>query len=370
MRGHIERHLARRASPGSMRPSTQDWRRVVGAAHFDHVVDFSGYSPAWTFLLGHAPARHPVGVAAQRPARRPDARGAGPAAARGEPACRLHELRPLRPPRVGVARRCVTSTPGRSPQWAPAEKFAAARNTIDVQRIVSGASEDAPEGTFDALRPATDGAELRSSSSRWAGSHPRRTTMRLLEAFQKSRTARTPRSASSSWGTGRCARTSRRSSSGSGSAVSCSSPGSSATRGRSWPRASASCSSSDYEGQPMVILEARTLGLPVVSTSFDSVGSALAPGEGLVVERTVDALAEGMVAAVEGRVPCVDFDVRGLQRARRRRSSSAPSAPRRSGSAVTAARDQPMVSGPIPRRRPGPPPCRRRAGRRSSGTLS
>jgi glycosyltransferase involved in cell wall biosynthesis len=66
--------------------------------------------------------------------------------------------------------------------------------------------------------------------------------------------------------------------------------------------------SSDYEGQPMVILEARTLGLPVVSTSFDSVGSALGPGEGLVVERTVDALAEGMVAAVERRVPLVAFD--------------------------------------------------------------
>jgi hypothetical protein len=61
----------------------------------------------------------------------------------------------------------------------------------------------------------------------------------------------------------------------------------------------------------MVILEARTLGLPVVSTSFDSVGSALAPGEGLVVERTVDALADGMVAAAEGRVPCVDFDAEG-----------------------------------------------------------
>jgi glycosyltransferase involved in cell wall biosynthesis len=66
--------------------------------------------------------------------------------------------------------------------------------------------------------------------------------------------------------------------------------------------------SSDYEGQPMVILEARTLGLPVVSTAFGSVRSALAPGEGVVVERTVEALADGMVRAVEGEVAARPID--------------------------------------------------------------
>ena len=34
----------------------QEWRRTVGQARFDYVVDFSGYAPFWTFLLSSAPA--------------------------------------------------------------------------------------------------------------------------------------------------------------------------------------------------------------------------------------------------------------------------------------------------------------------------
>ncbi|WP_277454049.1 glycosyltransferase [Janibacter sp. DB-40] len=66
--------------------------------------------------------------------------------------------------------------------------------------------------------------------------------------------------------------------------------------------------SSDYEGQPMVILEARVLGLPVVATKFDSVSGALPEGVGLVVERDEAALAEGMRAALLGEVPNPTFD--------------------------------------------------------------
>jgi glycosyltransferase involved in cell wall biosynthesis len=66
--------------------------------------------------------------------------------------------------------------------------------------------------------------------------------------------------------------------------------------------------SSDYEGQPMVILEARVLGLPVVATAFSSVASALEPGAGLVVDRKVSALADGMRAALAGEVPNPAFD--------------------------------------------------------------
>ena len=66
--------------------------------------------------------------------------------------------------------------------------------------------------------------------------------------------------------------------------------------------------SSDYEGQPMVILEARVLDRPVVSTNFDSVGGSLTDGVGLVVERDVEALAEGMRAALRDEVPNPPFD--------------------------------------------------------------
>jgi glycosyltransferase involved in cell wall biosynthesis len=66
--------------------------------------------------------------------------------------------------------------------------------------------------------------------------------------------------------------------------------------------------SSDYEGQPMVILEALVLGLPVVSTAFGSVRGALPEGTGLVVERSTEALADGLRTALRGDVPNPPFD--------------------------------------------------------------
>jgi glycosyltransferase involved in cell wall biosynthesis len=67
--------------------------------------------------------------------------------------------------------------------------------------------------------------------------------------------------------------------------------------------------SSDYEGQPMVILEAKILGLPIVTTAFGSVASAVPPGTGLVVERSVKALARGMQDFLDGKVPASEFDL-------------------------------------------------------------
>ncbi|MGO3885575.1 MAG: glycosyltransferase, partial [Mycetocola sp.] len=67
--------------------------------------------------------------------------------------------------------------------------------------------------------------------------------------------------------------------------------------------------SSDWEGQPMVLLEAATVGLPIVSVAFGSVSSAL-PGDELhIVERTVPALADGLRAAHDGRVAVSRLDV-------------------------------------------------------------
>ena len=65
--------------------------------------------------------------------------------------------------------------------------------------------------------------------------------------------------------------------------------------------AAASCFvlSSNYEGQPMVLLEAQIIGIPIVTVDFASVTGALPPGAGLVVEQDDDALAAGM--ALDGR---------------------------------------------------------------------
>jgi CDP-glycerol glycerophosphotransferase len=67
--------------------------------------------------------------------------------------------------------------------------------------------------------------------------------------------------------------------------------------------------SSNYEGQPMVLLEAAIIGLPIVSVDFDSVHDAL-PGDGIhVVEQNDEALAGGMRSFLRGEVAPTFLDV-------------------------------------------------------------
>jgi CDP-glycerol glycerophosphotransferase len=72
--------------------------------------------------------------------------------------------------------------------------------------------------------------------------------------------------------------------------------------------------SSDYEGQPMVVLEALVLGLPVISTSFASVADAFPEGCGLVVDSSVPALAAGMKSFLRGEVEVQPFDYEAYNR--------------------------------------------------------
>lgn len=72
--------------------------------------------------------------------------------------------------------------------------------------------------------------------------------------------------------------------------------------------------SSDYEGQPMVILEAAIAELPIVSVDFGSVRDAL-PGSTIhVVSQTDDALADGMRAFLRGEVEPSHLDVDSYNR--------------------------------------------------------
>ena len=67
--------------------------------------------------------------------------------------------------------------------------------------------------------------------------------------------------------------------------------------------------SSDYEGQPMVLLEAAIAGLPMISVDFGSVRDAL-PGSFLhVVEQSDDGLASGMRAFLAGEISPSSLDV-------------------------------------------------------------
>jgi glycosyltransferase involved in cell wall biosynthesis len=72
--------------------------------------------------------------------------------------------------------------------------------------------------------------------------------------------------------------------------------------------------SSDYEGQPMVILEALVLGLPIVTVEFASAKNALPAGSGLVVPQSVEGVAEGLEAFIRGDVPASAFDFAAYNR--------------------------------------------------------
>lgn len=69
--------------------------------------------------------------------------------------------------------------------------------------------------------------------------------------------------------------------------------------------------SSDYEGQPMVLLEALVLGLPVITTSFGSVKGALPPNVGTIVDKNVSSLADAMYGHTIENGVYEPFDVRG-----------------------------------------------------------
>jgi len=60
--------------------------------------------------------------------------------------------------------------------------------------------------------------------------------------------------------------------------------------------------SSDFEGQPMVFMESLSMGTPVLSVNFPTVGAALPEGQGHVVASTAEALAEGMLEFVRGEI--------------------------------------------------------------------
>ena len=67
--------------------------------------------------------------------------------------------------------------------------------------------------------------------------------------------------------------------------------------------------SSDYEGQPMVLLEALVLGIPVITTSFGSVRGALPRDVGKIVPANVESLAEAMLQESFSPASNIEFDV-------------------------------------------------------------
>lgn len=321
----------------------EEWTRCVGGARFDHLVDFSGYSPFWTFLMAEAPTRsrsiwmHNDLLADQ-----------------------LREVDGVRPfenhlGAVFSAYRFYDHLVSVSPdlrdinarnlsRYAPAEKFVSARNTIDAARVLEGAAEH-PDVTArwpgDHVLASTDPEQPAATSAELAAQHgdpslapeiarrlslrhrfddeggftfvavgrisPEKNHERLVRAFARVH-AEHPHVRLVVIGDGPLRRRNEELATELGVADAVRFTGMLENPWALMATCDAFVLSSDYEGQPMVILEALVLGLPVVSTSFGSVRSALPEGTGLVVDRDADALAAGMTAALRGEVPNPPFD--------------------------------------------------------------
>ena len=73
--------------------------------------------------------------------------------------------------------------------------------------------------------------------------------------------------------------------------------------------------SSNYEGQPMVLLEASLARMPIVSVEFASVHDALPDSAIRIVPQSDEGLAEGMRAFLRGEVPTSFLDGAAYNRA-------------------------------------------------------
>lgn len=331
----------------------EEWRRCFGHAEFDYVVDFSGYSAFFSFLMAEAPA-HSRSVWLHNDLLAD--------AMREIDGTRPHEMN-LRgvfasytffDHLVSVSEALRDINAARLAQHAPAERFSWARNTIDATRIAEAPVPDPelvasfptdPElqpGAFPTQReldeqdltldhvvqaayldrdlehliPEFHRRHAVACSPRVPGAtqfvtvgrlSPEKNHERLLHAFAAVH-ADHPQTRLVVIGGGPLQERLEALAVelGLGEAVVITGP-----LRNPWALM-AECDvfvlSSDYEGQPMVILEARVLGLPVVSTRFGSVQGSLEPGVGLVVDRSVEALAEGMTVALRGEVPSPPFD--------------------------------------------------------------
>lgn len=324
----------------------EEWQRSVGAARFDYIIDWSGYSPFWAFLLSSAPAgSHSIWL--HNDLRADQMREVGGQRPHYTNLGATFSAYPRFERLVSVSDALREVNAAKLAQFAPAEKFVAARNTINHERVLLKAY-GVPGGAeaLDAAWPgehvlAVPAADVRDAVSAIVAEHglqvhrdeverrvamsslappeagvrtfvtvgrlsPEKNHKRLIKAFDLVHRD-DPRTRLVVIGGGPLMPSLRKlvHKLGLHHAVVLAGP-----QPNPWAimtQCDCFVLSSDYEGQPMVILEARVLGLPVVSTAFSSVASALAPGEGLVVDRKAEALAKGMRRALEGQVPNPPF---------------------------------------------------------------
>ena len=297
---------------------SSEWRRVLGDTRFDTVVDFSGYSRPWTQLVLHSP-----------PARRAIWLHNDMAAEVNREVDGRRRMRHSLPAVFGLYRRfdelvsvsldlAVANAERLGTRYGvPRERFVSARNVIDeagvldkVRHPVVNAAEFLDPDSCTVTVPDWV-FELNEHVGSWFVTvgrlSPEKNHARAIDAFALvHRTRPATRLLIVGDGPLRGQLQARIDSLGLTAAVfltgSLSNP---------FPvLAAADCFvlSSDYEGQPMVLLEAAIAGLPIVSVRFESVSDALPEGQLHVVDQSVEGLAAGLFDYLDGEVGAATLD--------------------------------------------------------------
>jgi len=285
-----------------------EWTRIFGSAKFDWVADFSGYSPFWAHLMLHSPRAVRAiwlhnEMAADRErtvaGRQPFRHSLG----------RVFAMYRAYDQLVSVSPALTALNRAELAAYAPADRFRTLRNLPDAVNAVAADPVSAEPGE-DAEEPWR--AALRTPGVRRFVTVGRLSTeknhARLIRAFAQVHAA-APDTQLFVVGGGPLASSLREQVVEAGLE-----DGVFLTGPQEDPIAimrGSDCFvlSSDYEGQPMVLIEAAQLGLPIVSTAFGSAEGAL-PGDTMhIVDRDDRALAEGMRAFLDGRVAPTTLDV-------------------------------------------------------------
>lgn len=282
--------LERRGNPALR----DEWTRAFGASRFEHVIDFSGYTPYWIKLLANRTAgsfsiwlHNDVQAELSNRSRSRGVRsGLKSASALYRTA---DQLVSVSAPLNDVNREALASS-------APGVRFTYAPNTINADRIRRMAQESS------SLQPV--GAKTFVTAGRLS---PEKNHDRLIRAFALVHAAdRGTRLLI--LGSGPLEQELRTLIDELSLAGAVTLAGHQSNPYAVLARADCFVLSSDYEGQPMALLECLVLGLPIVTTDFATVRGVLPPGTGRVVARQVEALAEGMEAFLGGEVPATEFD--------------------------------------------------------------
>lgn len=301
------------ASAGQRRMWESEWVRCFGNTRFERVIDFDGYGPFWATLLLHSPTgvrsiwlHNDMAAETHR-------------IIRGKARLRLSLNAVFRLYRefdalvsVSAALADVNRTSLAAAHSVDPKRFVSARNVILPERIIRMASEP-----LDAGRPSTPSALAGLApdvASTWFVTVGRFSTEknheRLIRAFALVRSRHsTARLMLIGYGPLRTHLLTLVDDLALAGSVFIVGP-----IQNPFPiLRAADCFvlSSDYEGQPMVLMEAAVLGLPIVSVAFDTIADSLAPGDALVVAPTVGGLADGMMTFLSNphRAPGIDFDL-------------------------------------------------------------